>query len=146
MADKLFLRKESGCAVPMDEDMTEIYNSFKIGQIFEVLPWKTRNYNFHKKLFRLVGLISERNPKWKNRHSLIKACQFGIGHVDLVADINGNIVPVPKSIKFDKMKEPEFIWLYKSISQYLLTNLELLCPNMPEQEFETYVHRILEYN
>ena len=146
MADKLFLRKVSGAAVPMDENMTEIYNSFKIGQIFEVLPWKDRNAAFHRKLFGMLGIISERNQKWKNRHALLKACQFGIGHVDIISDINGNLTPVPKSIKFDKMKEPEFIWLYKEISQYILTNLEMLVPNMPEQEFETYVHRILMFN
>ncbi len=143
--DKLFLKKVSGAAVPADEDMQEIYNSFQIGQHFEVLPWKERNYKFHKKLFSLLGIVSERNEKWKNRHSLLKACQFGIGHVDMIANINMDLIPVPKSIKFDKLKEPEFIWLYKEISQYLLTNLELLVPGMQEQEFETYVQRILDY-
>lgn len=144
MADKLFLRKVPKAAIPMDEDMEAIFNPFKIGQVFEVLPWDNRNYGFHQKMFRMVGIISERNPKWKNRHALTKACQFGIGHVDLKSDIHGNITPVPKSIKFKNMKEPEFIWLYREISQYMLTNLELLCPDMAEKEFNTYVHRILD--
>ena len=143
--DKLFLKKVTGGAIPADEDAQEIFNSFKIRQNFEVLPWKERNVAFHRKFFAMLGIISERNPKWKNRHSLCKACQFGIGHVDMVANIHGQLVAVPKSIRFDKMKEPEFIRLYKEISQYLLTNLELLVPGMREDEFETYVLRIMDY-
>lgn len=145
MADQLFLRKVSGAAIPADEDFQDIFNKFKIGQHFEVLPWKDRNYLFFKKMFRMVGIVSERNPKWKNRYSLIKTCQFGIGHVVIESDINGNMIhPVPVSLKFKTMKEPEFMWLYREISQYLLTNLELMVPGMPREQFETLVQQILD--
>ena len=142
---EIFLEKVTGAAIPSSDEDLEVFNSFKIGQKFEVLPWDDRNAQFHRKFFSMLGIVSERNPKWKNRHSLCKACQFGIGHVNMVANIHGQLVPVPKSISFKNMKEPEFIWLYKEVSQYLLTNLELLIPGMSPNEFKMQVQRVLDY-
>jgi len=55
--DKLFLEKIPGAAIPTDEICQESFNSFEIGQKFEVVPWKERKYSNHKVFFKMVNKI-----------------------------------------------------------------------------------------
>lgn len=144
--DILFLEKIPGHAIPVDDDAKRIFDSFNIGQKFEVVPWSGRNYAFHKKLFSLLCLVTNRNPNWKAAHFLLKVIQNDIGSVDVGRDVEtGRIIQFPKSIAFKNMSQPAFNKLYSDIADYMLYHLNILLPGMKENEFNSYVQRILDY-
>lgn len=141
----LFLEKVTGAAIPENPEARKIFNSFKIGHKFEILPWSDRNRGFHKKMFSLLGVVCENNTRWKNSRFLLGLIQIDIGNVDIGKDLNGNILQIPKSISFRKMSEPEFTKLFSDVIDYMLANLEVLVPGMPEERFNMFVQRILNY-
>lgn len=145
MADKLFLRKVSGGAIPDDDETKEIYDTLKIGQVFEVLPWTERNLNFHKKMIRLVNLAIHGSNKWQGMdwRGLLGIIQLDIGEYTECMNFKGEFERWPKSIAFRNMSEIAFTKLYKKVSQYMLTNLEMLIPGLSPAKFERYVEEIL---
>lgn len=145
MSDIIFLEKIPRYAQPVDDDAKRIFDSFRIGQKFEVIPWKERNYLFHKKLYALINLVVYRNRNWKSAYFLLKLIQIDIGSVEVGRDLQGQIKQFPKSIAFKSMSEPEFTTLFSNTVDYLLAHLEILLPGMRREEFNTYVDRILHF-
>jgi hypothetical protein len=143
LSDTLFLEKIPGYAQPADDETKEIFDTFRIGQKFEILPWKERNYLFHKKLFALLNLVAYRNPRWKSAHFLLKIIQMDIGSVVVGMDFDGKVKQFPESIAFRSMSEPKFTKLFNNVANHILQYLELLLPGMSEQEYKTHVERIL---
>lgn len=143
MSAKIFLKKIHNAAIPNTSEDEEHFNSFKIGQKFETIPWSERNYEFHKKLFALLNIVTSRNMRWKNPYILLKAIQFDIGSVDIIRDINDQIKTMPKSIAFKNMSEIEFTTLFNDIVNFMLANLDVLVPGMSEYQYRSYVERVL---
>lgn len=146
MPETIFLEKISGKAViAADDNSKEIFDTFKIGQKFEVKPWKDRNYGFHKKLFELLNIVVHRNPNWKKSHFLLKLIQLDIGSVEVGKDFQGNVKELPKSIAFRNMSEPSFTRLFNDVANHILKYLDVLLPGMSEAEYKTLVERILTF-
>lgn len=143
---EIFLEKVSGAAIPIDEDSAMIFNSFPLGQKFEVVEWSERNLGFHKKIFSLLNIVLQNNPKWKgyNPRKFLADIQLDIGWSEDHKDYKDRLQRRPVSISFKKMSEIKFTKLFNEVNQFLLTNLEELLPNMPEAVYESYVHRILD--
>lgn len=145
MSDVIFLEKTPGYAQPIDDDAKRIFDSFKIGQKFEVIPWKERNYGFLKKYFALINLVVYRNRNWKSAHYLIKLIQMDIGSVEIGRDYEGKIREFPESISFRSMSEPKFTKLFSRTVDHMLAHLDILLPGMSEAEFNIQVERILQF-
>ena len=149
MSDIIFLEKKKpnigpSAGVPIDDDAKRIFDTFQIGQKFEVVPWKDRNVGFHRKLFALLNLVVHNNSNWKAAYFLLKLIQMDIGSVDIGKDMNGIIVQFPKSIAFKSMSEPTFTKLFSDIVNYMLANLTILLPGMSRELFNVYVQSILD--
>ena len=151
--DQIFLEKTKiqtigpviSAAVPVDEESQEFFNTIKIGQKFEILPWREKNWEFLKKLHSLLNVVVYRNPKWKRAHFLLKLIQLDIGSVEVGRDFEGKVKIFPKSIAYRAMSQAEFTRLYNDVANNMLANLEMLLPGMSEAEFNSHVMRILEY-
>ncbi len=146
MSDIIFLEKVPTAAIPVDDDAKRIFDTFGIGQKFEVIPWKERNYRFHKKIFALLNLVIEHNRNWKSAYFLLKLIQIDIGDVDVGKDMNGVIVQFPKSIAFKSMSEPVFTKLFSKTVQHMLDNLALLVPGISRAQFNSFVEKILAFD
>ncbi len=151
MSDIIFLEKKKpnigpSAGVPADDDSQEIFNTFSIGQKFEVVPWKDRNYNFLKKYFDLINLVVYRNKNWKSAYFLIKLIQVDIGDVEVGVDMHGAVTQFPKSISFKNMSGPAFTRLFSRTLQHMLDNIELLVPGMNRDQLNMFAQRILEYD
>lgn len=145
MTEQIFLEKIPGHAIPADDDSKMLFDHFKIGQKFEVLPWKSRSYGFHKKYFALLNLVVHRNYKWKSAYFLLKLIQIDIGSVEVGRDYQDQIKQFPKSISFRSMSEIEFTKLFSNTVNHMLEHLGMLLPGMKEEEFNRYVQHILDF-
>jgi len=143
--DKLFLEKIPGAAIPTDENCQQLFNSFEIGQKFEIVPWKDRKYSNHKAFFKMVNIVVQNNMQWKSAHFLIKLIQIDLGNVDVGVNFKGEVEQFPKSIAFKNMSEIAFKKLFSEFVDYILANLNVLIPGMKESVFQSYVMRILEF-
>ena len=151
MSDIIFLEKKKpdlgpSAGLPVDDDAKRIFDTFKIGQKFEVIPWPDRNYKFHQKIFSLLGLVIERNRNWKSAYFLLKLIQIDIQDVEVGVDMHGIVKQFPKSISFKNMSEPAFTRLFSRTLQHILDNIELLVPGMRRDQLNAFAMRILEYD
>ncbi len=144
--EPLFLEKQPTIAVPVDDDAKRIFDTFQIGQKFEVIPWKERNYRFHQKIFSLLGLVIEHNRNWKSAYFLLKLIQIDIQDVEIGVDMHGIVKQFPKSISFKSMSEPAFTRLFSKTLQHMLDNIELLVPGMRRDQLNAFAERILAYD
>ncbi len=139
---KLFFQKADFGIIPADEDSIEIYKNFSVGDIFAADHWKERNYKFHKKLFRLLGLVTKNSDKWGNAYHLLKVLQFDTEHVDVFRKIDGEMKQTPKSISFQKMGAVAFAELYRDIRTVMEQGLHILLPGMDPIEFRRIAEEI----
>lgn len=141
---ELFFTKQGFGVTPSDEQSIEIYKNFPIGTIFRADHWKDRAYWQHKKLFKLAQIVTNNNPRFPDPYNFIKTMQFDVGSVDLARKMSGEIVQVPKSIKFKNMGEVEFRKLFSDCVNLMLANLNILLPGMNENDFNNQVQLILD--
>lgn len=151
MSDIIFLEKRKpnigpSAGIPVDDDAKRIFDTFQIGQKFEVIPWAGRNYKFHQKIFSLLGLVIERNKNWKSAYFLLKLIQIDIQDVEVGVDMHGIVKQFPKSISFKSMSEPAFTRLFSKTLQHMLDNIELLVPGMRRDQLNAFAERILMYD
>ena len=146
MPEPLFLEKVPLAAIPSDDEAKRFFDTFKIGQKFEVIPWKERNYRYHQKIFSLLGLVIERNKNWKSAYFLLKLIQIDIQDVEVGVDMKGIVTQFPKSISFRSMSEPAFTRLFSKTLQHMMDNAEILVPGMGRTQLNTFAMRILQYD
>lgn len=144
--EPLFLEKQPTIAVPVDDDAKRIFDTFQIGQKFEVIPWKERNYGFHQKIFSLLGLVIEHNRNWKSAYFLLKLIQIDIQDVEVGVDMYGEVKQFPKSISFKSMSEPAFTRLFSRTLQHMLDHIDILVPGMRRDQLNAFADRILSYD
>lgn len=151
MSDIIFLEKVkpnigTSFAFPVDDDAKRIFDGFKIGQKFEVVPWGERNYLYHKKIFSLLSLVINHNKNWKSAYFLLKLIQVDIGSIEVGVDMYGKVIQFPKSIAFKSMSQIAFNKLFSKVLQHMLDNLHILVPGMSREQFNNFVQRILDYD
>ncbi len=139
---KLFFQKADFGIIPADDESIEIYKNFSVGDIFAAEHWKARNYEFHKKLFRLLNLVVKNSSTWTNAYHLLKVLQFDTKHLDVFRKIDGEMKQTPKSIKFKNMGAVEFAELYKDIRTAMEQGLHILLPEMDPVDFRRIAEEI----
>ena len=144
MDRELFLVKNQFGTSPLDDECSEIWKTFKTGDIFAVDQWAERKVFQHRALFLLSQIVTNNNPKWPDPYNFIKTMQMDVKSVIIVKKLNGVVEEHPKSLKFKNMGNREFMKLYSDCANLLLANLNWLLPGMSEQEFNYQVHKILD--
>lgn len=144
MEKELFLIKTEFGVMPDGDESKEIFRDFKFGTIFKADHWKERAYWKHKRLFLLAGIVTGNNPKWPDPYHFIKTMQMDVKSVTVERRLSGEVIEVPKSLKFDKMGEVEFNKLFSDCVNLMLANLNMLLPGMSESEFNNQVNYIVD--
>ena len=141
---ELFFTKQGFGVQPSDDASIEIYKNFPVGTIFRADHWKDRAYWQHKKMFKLAQIVTNNNSNFPDPYHFIKSMQFDTGSVDIERKMSGEVVQVPKSIKFKSMGEIEFRKLFSDCVNLMLANLNILLPGMREDDFNRQVQLILD--
>lgn len=106
-------------ATPKDE---EAFRKFKArirrmkeksGQWLRIEFSTPRNIKHHRLLFALLTLIAENSEVYDTTEKALYAVKLCSGYVDPMADPRtGEVIPVPRSIAFDRMDQEEFEQFY----------------------------------
>jgi len=126
--------------VPATDSDYEKKSKLKLGEVYEVSVRLFRNYEFHKKYFKLISVAWEfmREDQHKffkqNKDAFRKTIEVASGHFDLVYNLEQRSwVEVPKSIAFNKMGEDEFQELYNRVKDTLY---QTALRNISREDFE----------
>lgn len=139
---KLFFQKADFGIIPADDESIEIYKNFSTGDIFAAEHWKSRNYEFHKKLFRMLNLVCKNSDRYPKPYHLLKVLQFDTKHVDVFRMLDGEMKQTPMSIKFNKMGAVAFAELYRDIRTAMEQGLHILLPGMNPVQFRRIAEEI----
>lgn len=112
VSDTLLFRKDTrltGDAVlmPADTLTAETVRKLKQDETVELRIVKDRSLPQHRLFWSLLTYVAQ-NSKWENPERLLVALKIRLGRYDLLQLPNGKTVPVPHSISFAKMEQPEF--------------------------------------
>jgi hypothetical protein len=116
--------------IPATDDDYEKKHSLQLGEVYEVSIQLSRNYEFHKKYFKLINVAWEfmREDQHsffrENKNSFRKTIEIASGHYERVYSIKRKEwLEVPKSIAFNKMGAYEFSELYERVKDTLYNSV-----------------------
>lgn len=142
---KLLLYNDYGYLKPMYDDDFEEKRKLKLGKVYEANIKQARNFEFHKKYFKLINiaweLLGEKTHNFfKNSENFRKAVEVAAGNFEMLYLISKNEwVQQAKSIAFDKMSKEEFEELYERVKDVIWSLLEQR--NLTTKEnFERYLN------
>ena len=142
---KLLLYNDYGYLKPMYDDDFEGKRKLKLGKVYEANIKQARNFEFHKKYFKLINIAWEllgdkTHNFFKSSENFRKAVEVAAGNFEMLYLISKNEwVQQAKSIAFDKMSKEEFEELYERVKDVIWSLLEQR--NLTTKEnFERYLN------
>ena len=124
---------------PVSDEDYELKRQLALNQIYVIDIKKSRNYEFHKKYFKLINTAWEYQSEkriefFKNNVDVFrKSVEVTAGYCDTIWNHNlKSQVDIPKSISFDKMDNIEFQKLYEDVNRVLFT---VFLNHISEEEF-----------
>ena len=122
---KLLLYNDYGYLKPMYDDDFDEKRKLKLGKVYKANITLARNYEFHKKYFKLINvaweLLGENTHNFfKTSDSFRKTIEISAGWYEAIYNMARNEwLQVPKSIAFDKMSQDEFEELYERVKDVI---------------------------
>lgn len=122
---KILLYNDSGYLKPMYDEDYDKKRKLKLGKVYQADIKGYRNYEFHKKYFKLISvaweLLGEKTHKFfRSKESFRKTVEISAGWFDRVYSIERNEwLEVSKSISFNSMSEDEFQELYEKVKDVI---------------------------
>ena len=122
---KLLLYNDYGYLKPMYDEDYDNKRKLKLGKVYQADIKGYRNYEFHKKYFKLISvaweLLGEKAHKFfRTKESFRKTMEISAGWFDRVYSIKRNEwIEDSKSIAFDKMNQDEFEELYERVKDVI---------------------------
>ena len=122
---KIIIYKSGGALKPSTADDSDKLNRLKPDIPYSVSVKEERNYEFHKKYFKLINaaweLLGEKaHSFFKSSEGFRKTMEISAGWFDRVYSIKRNEwIEDSKSIAFDKMSQDEFEELYERVKDVI---------------------------
>lgn len=120
-----FIKQAGGILVPANDMVSEKLSKFKTGELYEVEIKRTRNPDFHRKVFAFFGFCFEH---WcgdsADFENMDMPAQFDVfrkqltclaGYYETFHKIGGGIRVEPKSLSFGSMEQAEFEACYSAL-------------------------------
>lgn len=123
---KVFARKtHAGALYPDGDDAMQLFCKLKIGQVVSVEIKRTRNYQFHKKMFALFGLAFDVwEPEAMEYKGVVVEKDFDrfrkdmiilAGFYKAVYNARGEVRLEAESLSFSSMNADRFELVFKSV-------------------------------
>ncbi len=123
-------------ATPGDE---EALRKVKVGDLLPVVIRKPRNGLHHRKFWAMVEVIAENHHRLRTREAVETELKLLCGHYREHVTRDGEIVFVPRSIRYDEMDQVEFAVFYDKAVRAALTEL---IDGVDPAELEAYLDKI----
>jgi hypothetical protein len=94
------------------------------GEFFTMSYDYERDSLHHRKFMALVTYVAQNSDVYDNKDKALIAIKIAAGHCDFVHDPRtGQLVAIPKSISFKKMKQGAFEEFYEGAIQAVITHI-----------------------
>lgn len=102
-----------------------------------------RSLPHHRKFFSLVQAVVENSEIYDTRDKALDAIKIAAGHVDWIPNpTTGELVPVPKSISFEKMDQVVFDSFYEAAVR---GTLRWIVPHMTGMDLDRAIEMVGSY-
>jgi hypothetical protein len=91
------------------------------GEMVEIITHKARSGPFHRRHMVIETAVFEAQEKFDNFEQFRNWLKVGSGFCDWVAGPKGGVIPVPKSIAFDKLEDGEMRQVHIDMIAFLRT-------------------------
>jgi hypothetical protein len=149
----VYLRKVAAdCLAPASDEDAEKLNSIGLGRIVLAEVTQQRNSLYHRKFMKMLRVgFDAFEPEVKEYKGFVVQKEFeqfredvtiSAGYYTVTTRLNGTIRVRAKSIRFGRMKQPEFEQVYGAVSQVLL---DTVLKNYSRQDLENVVNELLGF-
>lgn len=124
MPSELFMRRVLNRLAPDDHISDDILREFPLNQVLRVKVTYPRNIKHHRQYWALIGAVFPEQDAYVTPEALHEALKKAVGLFDMVPDLEtGALYPKTRSIKLDKMDEPDFQKFYEKAVRVILTKI-----------------------
>lgn len=95
--------------------------SREIGEVFEITIKRIRHGKFHRKHMKLEQIVFDAQERFTNFDRFRDWVKIGAGFVEWVPGAKGGIVPLPKSIAYDKCTQEDYEDFHGACIEFFLT-------------------------
>ena len=138
----MYLKKTLTGFVPADEPSLEIARKFKLNEVYRADVVKPRSYRHHKLIMALLNLTYANQEQYEDFEMFRKAVALAAGHVEELVTVDGEVVPLPKSINYDTLDELEFT----KVAGAMMTVCCSILKGIGADELEAEVSRYADEN
>ena len=89
------------------------------GEIVSIKTHKARSGRFHRRHMAIETAVFEAQEKFEHFEQFRNWLKVGSGFCDWVAGPTGGVIPVPKSIAFDKLEDAEMRQVHHDMIHFL---------------------------
>ena len=95
--------------------------SLEPGEMVSIRTHKARSGPFHRRHMAIETAVFEAQEKFENFEQFRNWLKVGSGFCDWIAGPRGAVIPVPKSIAFDKLEDGEMRQVHDDMVAFLRT-------------------------
>jgi hypothetical protein len=116
------------------------------GEIFSIETWTSRNARFHRLHMKIESTVFKAQDRIKNFEQFRTWLKIGAGFVDWMAGPRGGVVPVPRSISYQKCDEEAMRQFHVDALTFLRSAhaTHYLWPHLPADQAEEMIETLLE--
>ena len=120
MAINLQMELSDGRLQPVTKYDAERMEDFPNGQLFNLKAAGKRSNPHHNLYWSTLRNVARDTGKWPTEHHLHDELKIACGYVRIkLSGLNGELVNIPDSIRFDKMTQQEFTKYFELAMQKL---------------------------
>lgn len=119
------------------------------GEMVDIKTHKARSGPFHRRHMLIETRVFEAQERIAEFEQFRNWLKVGSGFCDWMAGAKGGVVPVPKSIAFDKLEEDEMREVHESMVAFLRMPhaIKYLWPKLPDSQRDLAIEAVLtEFN
>jgi hypothetical protein len=119
------------------------------GEMVDIKTHKARSGPFHRRHMLIETRVFEAQEKFTEFEQFRNWLKVGAGFCDWCVGPKGGVIPVPKSIAFDKLEEDEMREVHESMVAFLREAhaIKVLWPKLPASQRELSIEALLtEFN
>lgn len=125
------VKLKNGHFVPYDSTDHDESNKIKEGDV--VKATRSRNYEFHKKAWALLGLGFDNQDKFESKNIYRKIITIRAGYCEMVIGKDGVTHPIPDSLSYENMSANKFEEWYKATLDVISDDLNTAPEVIQEQ-------------
>ena len=135
-----YIRRTLTGWVPYDESSKEIWNKYKLNEVYRADIVKPRELTSLRRYWALVNMVYSNSDQFSSTECLHQYLKIRCGHCTPITNkLTGEVFLVPNSISFSTLDEVEFQKVWKSIVDIICNEI---LPGITDVEIEYELQKV----